>query len=80
MTNVVHMLTGEKDADEITVTKPGLISDLMGLKNRSNDKPKLGIDLTSSNYNSSGSDNLDNTAFTSAPSSQATTTFIHRSS
>ncbi|KAK6149494.1 hypothetical protein DH2020_017019 [Rehmannia glutinosa] len=75
MSTVVQMLTGEKDVDEETITKPGLISDFMDLKIKSNPKAKPDINHMSSNYNSSGSDTLENTTLTSAPSSQATMTF-----
>ncbi|KAL7143000.1 hypothetical protein ABFS83_08G161800 [Erythranthe nasuta] len=82
MSNVVQMLIGKKDADEITVTKPGLISDVMDLKNRSNPKPEQDVNIdvtTSSNYDSSGSNTLVNTSFTFAPSSQTTATFSQSS-
>ncbi|KAG8386593.1 hypothetical protein BUALT_Bualt03G0164400 [Buddleja alternifolia] len=77
MSAVVQMLTGHKNFDEDTITKPGLISDFMDLKIRSNPKPKFDNNQISSYYNSSGSgsDTLDNTTLTSAPSSQATMTF-----
>ncbi|XP_051128304.1 cold-responsive protein kinase 1 [Andrographis paniculata] len=74
MSMVVRMLRGEKIVDEDAITKPGLISDFMELKIRSsNAKAKL----PEVNYNSSGSDNLDNTVSTATtlPSSQATMTF-----
>ena len=75
MSSVVKMLTG-KDVDEHKITKPGLISDFMDLKVRSNaPKAKPGSDHTPGNYASSGSDNLDTTRLTSAASSQATMTF-----
>ncbi|KAI3466351.1 hypothetical protein Pfo_023014 [Paulownia fortunei] len=75
MSTVVQMLTGEKDVEENTITKPGLISDFMDLKIRSDPKPRLDINYTSSNYNSSGPDTLESTTLTSAPSSQSTTMF-----
>lgn len=76
MSSVVKMLTGTKDVDEHKITKPGLISDFMDLKVRSNTpKAKPGSRHTSSNYASSGSDNLDTARLTSAGSSQATMTF-----
>lgn len=75
MSSVVRMLNGEKDFDEDSITKPGLISDFMDLKVRSEPKPKPGTNHSSSNYNSPGYDTLDNTTLTSAPSSQATMTF-----
>ncbi|KAK6154519.1 hypothetical protein DH2020_008767 [Rehmannia glutinosa] len=74
MSTVVRMLTGEKDVDGNTITKPGLISDFMDLKIRS-DPTRPDMNHTSSNYDSSGSDTLENTTFTSAPSSQATRMF-----
>lgn len=75
MSTVVQMLTGEKDFDEERITKPGLISDFMDLKIKTDPKPKPDINLTSSNFNSSGSDTVENTTWTLAPSSQATMTF-----
>ncbi|EYU27526.1 hypothetical protein ABFS82_13G150100 [Erythranthe guttata] len=76
MSSVVRMLTGEKDIDEATITKPGLISDFMDLKIKNDPKPRHGINNNmSSNFNSSGSDSLENTTLTSASSSQATMTF-----
>lgn len=83
MSSVVRMLTGEKDFDEDSITKPGLISDFMDLKIKTDPKPKPGAHLTSSNFNSSGSDTMENTTWTSAPSSHATMSFtavgqIHR--
>lgn len=76
MSSVVKMLTGKLDVDEHKITKPGLISDFMDLKVRSNaPKAKPGRDHTPGNYASSGSDNLDTTRLTSAASSQATMTF-----
>ncbi|KAL3643237.1 Cold-responsive protein kinase 1 [Castilleja foliolosa] len=75
MSTVVQMLTGVKDFDEDTITKPGLISDFMDLKVKSNPKPKPDFNLPmSSNYNTSGSETLENTTWTSASSSQATMT------
>ncbi|KAL6547006.1 Cold-responsive protein kinase 1 [Orobanche minor] len=77
MSTVVRMLTRGKEEDihDDTITKPGLISDFMDLKVRSNPIPKPDINIMSSNYNSSGSDTMENTLLTSAPSSQATMTF-----
>ncbi|KAL7130652.1 hypothetical protein ABFS83_13G149100 [Erythranthe nasuta] len=76
MSSVVRMLTGEKDIDEATITKPGLISDFMDLKIKNDPKPRHGINNNmSSNFNSSGSDSLENTTLTSASSSQPTMTF-----
>ncbi|KAL3503710.1 hypothetical protein ACH5RR_038159 [Cinchona calisaya] len=76
MSTVVKMLTGEIDIDDNSITKPGLISDFMDLKVRSNTpKAKPESIPTSYNYASSGSYNLDATSSTSAGSSQATMTF-----
>ncbi|KAL0353426.1 UNVERIFIED_CONTAM: Cold-responsive protein kinase [Sesamum angustifolium] len=75
MSTVVEMLSGNKDFDESTITKPGLISDFMDLKIKSNPKPQQHLYHTSSNQNSSGSDTLDNTTLTSPSSSRATMTF-----
>ncbi|KAL3851060.1 hypothetical protein ACJIZ3_012942 [Penstemon smallii] len=76
MSAVVRMLAGEREVDENTITKPGLISDFMDLKIKSTPKAKPDTNQnTFSNYNSSGSDTLDNTTLTSAPSSQATMSF-----
>ncbi|XP_073303546.1 cold-responsive protein kinase 1-like [Primulina huaijiensis] len=70
MTNVVSMLTGY--VDDIEIEKPGLIGDIMGLKKRDNPRPKLLLNDTNT-YDSSGSDALNDTTFTSALSSQDTT-------
>ncbi|XP_073124826.1 cold-responsive protein kinase 1-like [Henckelia pumila] len=70
MSTVVRMLIGEKKVHD-KITKPGLISDFMDLKVRSNPKPKPHADHVPSSYNSSSSDST----FTSAPSSQATMSF-----
>ncbi|KAH6822849.1 Protein kinase superfamily protein [Perilla frutescens var. hirtella] len=72
MSSVVRMLTGERDFDEDSITKPGLISDFMDLKIKPDPKPNPGPHLTSSNFNSSGSEN---TTWTDAPSSHATMSF-----
>ncbi|XP_073027115.1 cold-responsive protein kinase 1-like isoform X1 [Primulina eburnea] len=74
MSTVVRMLIGEKRVLD-KITKPGLISDFMDLKVRSKSKPKPGVDHISSTYNSPSSDIVDNSTFTSAPSSQATMSF-----
>ncbi|XP_075488460.1 cold-responsive protein kinase 1-like isoform X2 [Primulina tabacum] len=74
MSTVVRMLIGEKKVRD-KITKPGLISDFMDLKVRSKSKPKPGVDHISSTYNSPSSDIVDNSTFTSAPSSQATMSF-----
>ncbi|KAK3198428.1 hypothetical protein Dsin_021843 [Dipteronia sinensis] len=57
MSTVVKMLTGEKDIDYDTITKPGLISDFMELKVRGPEKSNSEMIITSS-YNASSSDNL----------------------
>ncbi|KAG6416340.1 hypothetical protein SASPL_123768 [Salvia splendens] len=75
MSTVVRMLTGEQDFDEDAITKPGLISDFMDLKIKSDPKPKPNAHLTSSNFNSSGSNTAANSTWTSAPSSIATMPF-----
>ncbi|XP_047939273.1 cold-responsive protein kinase 1-like [Salvia hispanica] len=75
MSTVVRMLTGEQNFDEDAITKPGLISDFMDLKIKSDPKPKPNAHLTSSNFNSSGSDTAANSTWTSAPSSHATFSF-----
>ncbi|KAL0443188.1 UNVERIFIED_CONTAM: Cold-responsive protein kinase [Sesamum latifolium] len=75
MSTVVEMLCSEKDFDESTITKPGLITDFRDLKIKSTPKPQHHLYHTSSNQNSSGSDTLDNTTLTSPSSSRATMTF-----
>ncbi|KAG6418884.1 hypothetical protein SASPL_121090 [Salvia splendens] len=75
MSTVVRMLTGDQDFDEDAITKPGLISDFMDLKIKTDPKPKPNAHLTSSNFNSSGSDTAENSTWTSAPSSHATFSF-----
>lgn len=76
MSTVVKMLTVERDADAFEVTKPGLISDFMDLKVRSN--PKLKADVNNTlNTTSSGSDYQD-TPLSSAVTSQATMSFTAR--
>ncbi|KAL2495770.1 Protein kinase superfamily protein [Forsythia ovata] len=74
MSTVVQLLIGEKKFDENNITKPGLISDVMDLKIRPNPKAKPDINNTSTNYTSSGSENLDSTSST-GNFSQATMTF-----
>ncbi|KAK4420663.1 Cold-responsive protein kinase [Sesamum alatum] len=75
MSNVVRMLTGHKTFDDRTITKPGLINDFMDLKIRNDPKPKIEPNHTSSDDNSLGSNTLEHTTSTSAPSSHATTVF-----
>ncbi|KAG6407354.1 hypothetical protein SASPL_130343 [Salvia splendens] len=73
MSTVVRMLTGEKIFDEDAITKPGLISDFMDLKIKTDPKPKAdNAHLTSSNFNSSGSGTTEKSTWTSATSSHAT--------
>ncbi|XP_073298986.1 cold-responsive protein kinase 1-like isoform X2 [Primulina huaijiensis] len=74
MSKVVRMLTGETDVDGLTITQPGLISDLMDLKVRGEPKSKPGKNQASSSYNSSSLGDPENTTTsTSAPSSQMNT-------
>lgn len=74
MSTVVKMLTGEMNFDDDKITKPGLISDFMDLKVRSNEKNKP--ETTNTSYNvSSGSDNLDNSILSSGTTTAATMTF-----
>ncbi|KAL5803324.1 hypothetical protein ACOSQ4_031629 [Xanthoceras sorbifolium] len=65
MSTVVKMLTGEKDIDNYTITKPGLISDFMDLKVRDPQKTSSETKNTSS-YNASSSDNLSSGIISSA--------------
>ncbi|XP_059662299.1 cold-responsive protein kinase 1-like [Cornus florida] len=76
MSTVVKMLTGEKEVDDNTITKPGLISDLMDLKVRSTPKdyPEI-LNNNISNNVSPGSDNQDNSTLSSGTSTCATFTF-----
>jgi hypothetical protein len=67
MSTVVKMLTGEMSIDDYEITKPGLISDFMDLKVRSNEK-KMPETAT-------GSDNLDNSMLSSGSTTAATMTF-----
>ncbi|KAK2638582.1 hypothetical protein Ddye_026377 [Dipteronia dyeriana] len=69
MSNVVKMLTGEKDIDYDKITKPGLISDFMDLKVRGPEKSSSEMKNTSS-YDASSSYNL-----SSENTSCATVTF-----
>ncbi|XP_075482217.1 cold-responsive protein kinase 1-like [Primulina tabacum] len=68
MSNVVSMLTGDNDVDDIKIEKPGLITDIMGLKKGNNPRPKPLVTDTNT-CDSSDSDALNNTTFTSALSS-----------
>nr|XP_043621640.1 cold-responsive protein kinase 1 [Erigeron canadensis] len=79
MSTVVKMLSGEKELDEAQITKPGLISDFMDLKVRSNPNksactntdPKKNTFTTTS----SGSDNAEHSLLSSNATSQSTMTF-----
>lgn len=77
MSTVVKMLSGEIKIDETKITKPGLISDFMDLKVRSN--PNKTADATKKNtFNtttSSSSDNAENSLLSSNTTSQSTMTF-----
>ncbi|XP_075505627.1 cold-responsive protein kinase 1-like [Primulina tabacum] len=76
MSNVVRMLTGEKDVDGLTITQPGLISDLMDLKVIAEPKSKPEHNQASSSYNSSSlGDSENSTTATLAPYSQMNTVF-----
>ena len=67
MSTVVKMLTGEMNVDDNEITKPGLISDFMDLKVRSNEKNKP--------ETTTGLDNLDNSMLSSGNTTAATMTF-----
>lgn len=79
MSTVVKMLIGEinVDNDAIMITKPGLITDFMELKIRSNPNPKP--DGNPSHYNNvssaSGIETPTNSIFSFGTSSQAANTF-----
>lgn len=73
MSSVVKMLTGEMNADSRPITKPGLISDFMDLKIRSDNKPDP-KNIVSDNL-SSGSDLQDNSTMSSGTTTSATVTF-----
>ncbi|KAL6314855.1 hypothetical protein AAG906_029071 [Vitis piasezkii] len=64
MSSVVKMLIGEMDVDSRAITKPGLISDFMDLKIRSEPKPVPDAKNVSDNL-SSGSDIQDNSTMSS---------------
>ncbi|XP_050367627.1 cold-responsive protein kinase 1 [Argentina anserina] len=78
MSTVVKMLKGLREVDDTKITKPGLISDFMDLKIRSQpNSKKPSAQTTASSYNgSSGSDNHDNSNLSSQTSVAATSTFI----
>lgn len=78
MSTVVKMLSGEMKIDETQITKPGLISDFMDLKVRSN--PNKTTDATNDpkntfNTTSPGSDNAEHSLLSSNTTSQSTMTF-----
>ncbi|CAA2970848.1 serine threonine- kinase [Olea europaea subsp. europaea] len=75
MSTIVQLLSGEKNLDNIKITRPGLISDIMDMKVRPNSKPMPDINHTSSSYTSFGSEHLDSTLSTTRNFSQATMTF-----
>ena len=64
MSSVVKMLIGEMDVDSRAITKPGLISDFMDLKIRSEPKPVPDAKNVSDNL-SSGSDIQDSSTMSS---------------
>lgn len=82
MSNVVSMLTGDNYVDDIKIEKPGLITDILGLKKGNNPRPKPLVNDTNT-YDSSALNNPTFTSalssydgtFTSAPSSHATISF-----
>ena len=72
MSSVVKMLIGEMDVDESKLTKPGLISDFMDLKIRT----QKNIDTkTSSSSNASSASHNQDTTMSLAASSVGATTF-----
>lgn len=79
MSTVVKMLSGEIQIDETQITKPGLISDFMDLKIRSNPNKTTcaNNDQKKSTFNttSSGSDIAENSLLSSNTTSQSTMTF-----
>ncbi|KAM7269212.1 hypothetical protein ACFE04_024709 [Oxalis oulophora] len=77
MSTVVMMLSGKKSVDEISITKPGLISDFMDMKVRSNSESETGFKVTS--YASSSSGTQDNSTMSFGISTNpTTTTFLAR--
>ena len=61
MSTVVKMLTGEIDVNEEKISKPGLLSELLGLKVDKNQKKSDGIKYTDSSkldHSSSSSRNM----------------------
>ena len=75
MSSVVKMLTGEMDVDSRMITKPGLISDFMDLKIRSDTKSVPDTKNISSDNLSSASDNQYNSTMSSGTTTSATFTF-----
>ncbi|KAL5715973.1 non-specific serine/threonine protein kinase [Ranunculus cassubicifolius] len=69
MSNVVKMLTGELSIDGKVITKPGLISDFVHLKNKDGQKER-----SSENFSDSTSDKVDTSA-TNTEMSYGTMTF-----
>ncbi|KAK1279646.1 putative LRR receptor-like serine/threonine-protein kinase [Acorus gramineus] len=69
MSTILRLLTGEKTIDDQNITKPGLISDFMDLKVRSQEKAekfsKLVCTDTVCELNSSSSSSANNTTFVS---------------
>ena len=62
MSNVVKMLTGVKDVDDIIITRPGLITDFMDLKVKDTAKTKLFSGNTASSNDLSSSSNPQDTS------------------
>ncbi|KAK9050107.1 hypothetical protein SSX86_030924 [Deinandra increscens subsp. villosa] len=79
MSTVVKMLSGQKEIDEHKITKPGLISDFMDLKIRSNpNKPaSANLDPKKHTFNSisSGSDNAEHSLASSNSTTPSTMRF-----
>ncbi|XP_071725744.1 cold-responsive protein kinase 1-like [Rutidosis leptorrhynchoides] len=80
MSTVVKMLTGDIKIDEDKITKPGLISDFMDLKVRSNPNKTVPAKIDEKNIitsatTSPGSDNAEHSLLSSNTTSQSTFTF-----
>lgn len=74
MSTVVKMLTGQREVDDIKITKPGLISDFMDLKVRgsnANSRPDQRI-MSYSTLLSSSSEVLDDSTMSSQTTSGTT--------
>ncbi|KAL7217575.1 hypothetical protein ACSBR2_010934 [Camellia fascicularis] len=71
MSTVVKMLIGKVDINENEMTKPGLISDFMDLKIKSNLKTKVDTNNTSDNCALYSSDNVENSTLSFGTSSCA---------